>query len=35
MDLLANWRDVYFIKDLQNVPRVVLAKRPAMPFAIR
>ena len=35
MDLLANWREVSFIKDLQNVPRVALAKRPAMPFAIR
>jgi release factor glutamine methyltransferase len=35
MDLLANWRDVSFINDLQNVPRVVLAKRPGMPFAIR
>jgi release factor glutamine methyltransferase len=28
MDLLANWREVSFIKDLQNVPRVVLATRP-------
>ncbi|HSY69974.1 MAG TPA: peptide chain release factor N(5)-glutamine methyltransferase [Edaphobacter sp.] len=27
IDLLANWREVSFIKDLQNVPRVVLAKR--------
>jgi release factor glutamine methyltransferase len=35
MDLLANWQEVSFIKDLQNVPRVVLAKRPDMPFAIR
>lgn len=35
MDLLANWREVSFIKDLQNAPRVVLATRPAMPFAIR
>ena len=35
MDLLANWRDVSFINDLQNVPRVVLAKRPGMRFAIR
>jgi release factor glutamine methyltransferase len=35
MDLLANWQEVSFIKDLQNVPRVVLAKRPAMAFAIR
>jgi release factor glutamine methyltransferase len=28
MDLLANWREISFIKDLQSVPRVVLATRP-------
>lgn len=28
-DLLADWHDIKFIKDLQQIPRVVLAQRPA------
>jgi release factor glutamine methyltransferase len=33
--LLAEWHNVSFVNDLQQVPRVALARRPANPIAIR
>ncbi len=33
--LLAGWQDVKFINDLQQIPRVALARRPAVPVTIR
>ncbi len=33
--LLADWQDVKFVNDLQQIPRVALARRPAVPVTIR